>query len=138
MNKKQMNEMITKQVAEQVSKNQKQNLLITGIGVLGMGLISACISNKMTKKHQDQLETIDRRLEYRDAEYQNFMENINDEMAKQDVERLQLLKDINENLKKQSDIFDRINFCFDQQDEFYSAEEVSGYPNEGETEPEEK
>ena len=58
MNKKAMNDMITKQVAEQVAKTQKQGLVITGISVAGVGLISILANRKMLKKQQLQVEEI--------------------------------------------------------------------------------
>ena len=131
MNKKAMNDMISKQIAEQVAKSQKQNLIITGISVAGVGLISILANRKMSKKQQDQVEAIKDAVASRDEDYQEVLSSITDNMANQDAERTQLLKDINENLKKQSEIFDRINFCFEQQDAYYADQD-----SEGDTEPE--
>lgn len=122
MNKKAMNDMITKQVAEQVAKTHKQGLVITGISVAGVGLISILANRKMLKKQQLQVEEIKDAVASRDEDYQEVLSSISDNMANQDAERTQLLKDINENLKKQSEIFDRINFCFEQQDAFYEEQ----------------
>lgn len=130
MNKKAMNDMISKQIAEQVAKSQKQNLIITGISVAGVGLISILANRKMSKKQQDQVEAIKDAVDSRDEDYQELLSSITDNMANQDAERTQLLKDINENLKKQSEIFDRINFCFEQQDAFYEEQEDNDIPKE--------
>ena len=131
MNKKAMNDMITKQVAEQVAKTQKQGLVITGISVVGVGLISILTNRKMLKKQQLQVEEIKDAVASRDEDYQEVLSSISQNMAEQDSERTKLLKDINENLKKQSEIFDRINFCFEQQDAYYADQDSEGY-----TEPE--
>ena len=131
MNKKAMNDMITKQVAEQVAKTQKQGLVITGISVVGVGLISILTNRKMLKKQQLQVEEIKDAVASRDEDYQEVLSSISQNMAEQDSERTKLLKDINENLKKQSEIFDRINFCFEQQDAYYADQD-----SEGDTEPE--
>ena len=130
MNKKAMNDMISKQVAEQVAKTQKQGLVITGISVAGVGLISILANRKMLKKQQLQVEEIKNGVASRDEDYQEVLSSITDNMANQDAERTQLLKDINENLKKQSEIFDRINFCFEQQDSFYEEQEDNDIPEE--------
>ena len=131
MNKKAMNDMIAKQVAEQVAKTQKQGLVITGISVVGVGLISILTNRKMLKKQQLQVEEIKDAVASRDEDYQEVLSSISQNMAEQDSERTKLLKDINENLKKQSEIFDRINFCFEQQDAYYADQD-----SEGDTEPE--
>lgn len=130
MNKKQMNEMISKQIAEQVAKSQKQNLIITGISVAGVGLISILANRKMSKKQQDQVEAIKEAVASRDEDYQEVLSTISENMANQDAERTQLLKDINENLKKQSEIFDRINFCFEQQNAFYEEQKEDSEQSE--------
>lgn len=130
MNKKAMNDMITKQVAEQVAKTQKQGLVITGISVVGVGLISILTNRKMLKKQQLQVEEIKDSVASRDEDYQEVLSSISQNMAEQDSERTKLLKDINENLKKQSEIFDRINFCFEQQDAFYEEQEDNDIPKE--------
>lgn len=131
MNKKAMNDMITKQVAEQVAKTQKQGLVITGISVAGVGLISILANRKMLKKQQLQVEEIKDAVASRDEDYQEVLSSISQNMTEQDSERAKLLKDINENLKKQSEIFDRINFCFEQQDAYYADQD-----SEADTEPE--
>lgn len=123
MNKTQINEMISKQVEKQITKSQKQNLFITGIGVIGVGVISIITNHKMLKEQHDQVENFADIISSRDEDYKEVLSAVTQSMLERDAEREELIRDINANLKKQTEIFDRMNFVFEQQDAYYDEDE---------------
>lgn len=123
MNKTQINEMISKQVEKQITKSQKQNLFITGIGVIGVGVIGIITNRKMLKEQHDQVENFADIISSRDEDYKEVLSAVTQSMLEQDAEREELIRDINANLKKQTEIFDRMNFVFEQQDAYYDEDE---------------
>lgn len=131
MNKKQMNEMIRKQVTKQVSEQlediQQKNMITIGIGVLSVGLVSILANCKMKKKHKEQVEEINEILKSIDldknSENASTVDACNAAILNKFEQEASVFKDLNETLKKQSEIFDRINFAFDQLEECYEQED---------------
>lgn len=114
---------LTKTVSENIAKSKNTSILIAGIGAVGAAALSAIITKAHSSKVDTEINELKEAISSRDDEYQDLLKNMSDQISRQNDERSDILKEINENIKKQSEIFDRINFCFEEQDLYYSEQD---------------